>query len=144
MVLQATVVGCGGEVLLLDMGDPVRITDVAQRLIRHSGQRVKIVYTGLPEGEKLHEDLISDTEQGDRPFHPKITHVTVPALAPDDAKADLRETDEQTRIWMARIAYVVPDDASTLAETLTPEPTRRLPSLHRFRAIPRPPRQLSG
>ncbi|NQU36785.1 MAG: polysaccharide biosynthesis protein, partial [Actinobacteria bacterium] len=109
LVLQASVVGRGGEVLILDMGEPVRITDVAQRLIRHSGQRVKIVYTGLREGEKLHEDLVSDTEQGERPFHPKITHVTVPPLAAAQARPDLRETDEQTRTWMAQVAYLAED-----------------------------------
>ena len=123
LVLQSSVVGRGGEVLILDMGDPVRITDVAQRLIRHSGQRVKIVYTGLREGEKLHEDLISDTEAGQRPFHPKITHVTVPVLATNLARPDLRETDEQTRIWMAKTSYRVLDDSSALAETQAPEPT---------------------
>ena len=107
--------------LILDMGEPVRITDVAQRLIRHSGQRVKIVYTGLRAGEKLHEDLVSDTESGERPFHPKITHVTVPALDTGLARPDLRETDEATRTWMARIAYLVPDDASTLTEAPAPK-----------------------
>jgi len=122
LVLQASVVGRGGEVLILDMGEPVRITDVAQRLIRHSGQRVKIVYTGLRAGEKLHEDLVSDTESGERPFHPKITHVTVPALDTGLARPDLRETDEATRTWMARIAYRVPDDASTPASASAAAP----------------------
>lgn len=136
LVLQSSVVGRGGEVLILDMGDPVRITDVAQRLIRHSGQRVKIVYTGLREGEKLHEDLISDTEAGQRPFHPKITHVTVPVLATNLARPDLRETDEQTRIWMAKTSYLVLDDASALAETQAPEPTAAPEPLPRRRDTP--------
>jgi FlaA1/EpsC-like NDP-sugar epimerase len=54
LVLQASVVGRGGEVLILDMGDPIRIADVAERLIRHSGRQIDIVYTGLSDGEKLH------------------------------------------------------------------------------------------
>ncbi len=117
LVLQASVVGRGGEVLILDMGDPVRITDVANRLIRHSGQRIKIVYTGLRDGEKLHEDLVSDTEDGARPFHPKITHVRVPALDPSAARPDLREPDEEIRTWMAKMAYLVP-------EVSAPQPIR--------------------
>ncbi len=82
LVLQASVVGRGGEVLILDMGEPIRIADVAQRLIRHSGRHIEIVYTGLSDGEKLHEDLLSIGEDGTRPFHPKITHVPVVPLRP--------------------------------------------------------------
>lgn len=81
LVLQAAVVGRGGEVLILDMGDPVKIVDVARQLIASSGKRIGIVFTGLREGEKLHEDLVSADEEPTKPFHEKIMHVPVPALS---------------------------------------------------------------
>ena len=63
LVLQAGGTGSPGEVMILDMGEPVRILDVAKRMIAMSGKDIEIVYTGLRDGEKLHEDLTSDTEQ---------------------------------------------------------------------------------
>jgi FlaA1/EpsC-like NDP-sugar epimerase len=84
LVVQAGGVGRPGEVLVLDMGEPVRILDVAQRMIDMSGRDVAIVYTGLRAGEKLHEDLIDDTEVQDRPVHPKISHTKALPLLPDD------------------------------------------------------------
>ncbi|MEE6274663.1 polysaccharide biosynthesis protein, partial [Georgenia sp. MJ206] len=82
LVIQAAAIGRDGEVLVLDMGEPVKILDVARRLIAHSGKEVEIVFTGLREGEKLDEDLFSVDEAGDRPFHPLISHVAVPATDP--------------------------------------------------------------
>ncbi|MFC4553900.1 polysaccharide biosynthesis protein [Georgenia faecalis] len=82
LVIQAAAIGNDGEVLVLDMGEPVKIVDVAQRLITHSGKDIEIVYTGLRNGEKLHEDLFSVDEAGDRPHHPLISHVRVPAIDP--------------------------------------------------------------
>lgn len=80
LVLQAGAIGNDGEVLILDMGDPVRIDDVARELIRQSGQHVDIVYTGLREGEKLDEILRSSVERDHRPHHDLISHVNVPAM----------------------------------------------------------------
>ncbi len=82
LVIQAGAVGSPGEVLVLDMGQPVSILGVAQRLIAQSGKKIEIVYTGLRPGEKMHEVLLSDTERGVRRTHPMITHVSVPALSP--------------------------------------------------------------
>jgi FlaA1/EpsC-like NDP-sugar epimerase len=66
LVLQAAAMGRGGEVFLLDMGEPVRVADLARQLIRLAGLRegegVEIVYTGLRPGEKLHEELHSRDE----------------------------------------------------------------------------------
>ncbi len=54
--------------LVLDMGTPIKILDVAKRLIAHSGRRdVEVVFTGLRPGEKLHEVLFSENEAGNRP-----------------------------------------------------------------------------
>lgn len=82
LVIQAGAIGRPGEVLILDMGRPIRILDVAKRMITKSGKAVDIVFTGLREGEKLHEELIGVTENDERPFHPQITHTGVPPLDP--------------------------------------------------------------
>jgi FlaA1/EpsC-like NDP-sugar epimerase len=82
LVIQAGAIGRGGEVLILDMGEPVKILDVAQRMIAMSGKNVEIVYTGLRPGEKLHEELIGEGEDGSRPLHPKISHARIPVLDP--------------------------------------------------------------
>jgi FlaA1/EpsC-like NDP-sugar epimerase len=82
LVLQAAVVGRGGEALVLDMGEPVRIAEVAQRLAAEAPQPPEIVFTGLRPGEKLHEDLFGVDEIDSRPLHPLISHVRVPPLAP--------------------------------------------------------------
>jgi FlaA1/EpsC-like NDP-sugar epimerase len=83
LVLQAAVVGRGSEVLILDMGVPVRIADIAQRLAARSSQPVDIVFTGLRPGEKLAEDLLGQGEADHRPRHPLIQHASVPPLPPD-------------------------------------------------------------
>lgn len=82
LVIQAGAIGRPGEVLILDMGHPVKILDVAKRMIARSGRAVEIVFTGLREGEKLHEELIGVSEHDERPFHPQITHTDVPPLDP--------------------------------------------------------------
>lgn len=105
LVLQAAAVGGGGEALVLDMGAPVRIADVARLLVeRAEREDVQIVYTGLRPGEKLHEDLFGPGEDGDyRPSHPMVSHVSVPPLAlPDGENALGRFTDHGAAVrWMA-------------------------------------------
>lgn len=88
LVLQAAAIGDPGDVLVLDMGEPVRIIDVARRLIEESGKRVEVEYTGLREGEKLHEFLLSESERGRDTAHPLITQVSVPQVEPRDVLAD--------------------------------------------------------
>ncbi len=92
LVIQAGAIGQPGEVLVLDMGEPVRIADVAQTLIRRSGRQLDIVYTGMRPGEKLHEDLLGADETDLRPSHPLITQAHVPPLAPALASAIGTET----------------------------------------------------
>lgn len=83
LVIQAGAIASGGEVLILDMGEPVRILDVAERLRAMSGREdVEIVITGLRHGEKLHEDLIGAGESDERPLHPKISHAKAERLDP--------------------------------------------------------------
>ncbi|MGC0249396.1 polysaccharide biosynthesis protein [Pseudactinotalea sp. Z1748] len=83
LVIQAAAIGESGEVLVLDMGEPVRILDIARRLITHSGQDIEIVFTGLRPNEKLNEDLFSNSEQGVHRHHPLISHVEAEPLDPD-------------------------------------------------------------
>nr|WP_325210972.1 nucleoside-diphosphate sugar epimerase/dehydratase [Salinibacterium sp.] len=83
LVVQAGGIGEPGEVLILDMGEPVRILDVAQRMIEMSGKDIDIVFTGLRPGEKLHEELLGSSESDARPRHPKISHARVEALSPE-------------------------------------------------------------
>lgn len=83
LVIQAGGVGRAGEVLILDMGEPVRIMDVAERMIEQSGKDIEIVFTGLRHGEKLHEELVGAGESDERPFHPKLSHALVKSLPID-------------------------------------------------------------
>jgi FlaA1/EpsC-like NDP-sugar epimerase len=75
LVLQAALMGEGGEIFVLDMGEPVKIADLARELILLSGlsaQDVRIEYTGLRPGEKLYEELLADSEHTLSTPHPKL------------------------------------------------------------------------
>lgn len=84
LVIQAAAIGRPGEVLILDMGQPIRILDVAQRMIAMSGKKIDITFTGLRHGEKRHEALLDEGESDERPFHPSISHASIPGLHPDE------------------------------------------------------------
>ncbi len=81
LTMQAAAIGRPGEALVLDMGTPVKVLDVARQLIDHSPDDIEIVFTGLRPGEKMHEVLLGETERADRPLHPMIDHVPIPPLA---------------------------------------------------------------
>src|SRR5690606_7823250 len=76
LVLEAGVMGNGGEIYVFDMGQPVKIIDLAKRMIQLSGKKlnedIKIAFTGLREGEKLYEELLNDSEVSKVTHHPKI------------------------------------------------------------------------
>ena len=92
LVLEAGTMGNGGEIYIFDMGQPVRIADLAKRMIKLSGAKhVKIEYSGLRDGEKLYEELLNDTEVTKPTHHPKIKIAAVREYAYADAK---REEDE--------------------------------------------------
>lgn len=79
LVLQAGTMGHGGEIYVFDMGKPVRIADLAQRMIDLSGAKnIKILYTGLREGEKLYEELLASKENTIPTPHPNIMVAQVP------------------------------------------------------------------
>lgn len=92
LVLQSASIANDGEVLILDMGDEVRIDDVARRLIERSDKHIDIVYTGLRKGEKLREELLGDGEVDQRPNHPLITQAHVPAISLEFIVTDGQET----------------------------------------------------
>ena len=73
LVLEAGIMGKGGEIFVFDMGQPVKIVDLAKRMISLSGAKgVKIEFTGLRDGEKLFEEILNDAEQTKPTHHPKI------------------------------------------------------------------------
>ena len=73
LVLEAGTMGKGGEIFVFDMGEPVKIVDLAQRMINLSGAKdVKIEFSGLRDGEKLFEEVLNDAEQTKPTHHPKI------------------------------------------------------------------------
>jgi FlaA1/EpsC-like NDP-sugar epimerase len=80
LVIQAAAIGSDGEALVLEMGEPVRIAEVARQMVQLARSPVAIEYTGLRSGEKLEETLFGAGELDRRPFHPLISHVAVPPL----------------------------------------------------------------
>ena len=80
LVVQAGALDSHGEVLVLDMGEPVRIADVARRIADSAERHIDVVYTGLRPGEKLHEVLLGPGEPDHRPHHPLISQAPVPPL----------------------------------------------------------------
>ena len=89
LVLEAGTMGNGGEIFVFDMGKPVRIVELAERMIRLSGVKgIEIRFTGLRDGEKLYEEVLNEEETSKPTFHPKIKIAQVRAY--DYADANLR------------------------------------------------------
>jgi len=118
LILQAAVMGSGGEIYVLDMGDPVKINYLAEQLILLSGKRpqedIEIVYTGLRPGEKLYEELFHKEEKLTGTVHPKILLADSRLIDPDCLN------DLMTQINEACDRY---DDASlvNMIKSLVPE-----------------------
>ena len=106
LVIQAGASEATGEVMVLDMGEPVQIMDLARRLIAESDRQIQIQFTGLRAGEKLHEVLFSPDENPLPSEHPLISRVSVPPLHPSalglasagsrSVLVDLSRTDERS------------------------------------------------
>jgi FlaA1/EpsC-like NDP-sugar epimerase len=95
LVIQAGAIGSPGEVLVLDMGEPVRIAELARVLAARAERTITVEFTGLRPGEKLHEALLASDELDCRSVHPLISHVGAPPLDPAAARAiDLGAGDE--------------------------------------------------
>lgn len=98
LVLQAGSMGNGGEIFVFDMGKPVRIADLAKRMILLSGaQDVQIKYTGLRDGEKLYEELLSTEENTKPSSHPKIKLATVRELGYEEVCEQINALIEITK-----------------------------------------------
>jgi FlaA1/EpsC-like NDP-sugar epimerase len=87
LVIQAAAIGRGGEALVLEMGKPVKIAEVARQMAALAPAPVEIRYIGLRPGEKLAEELFGAGEVDRRPIHPLISHVSVPPLPVERALA---------------------------------------------------------
>lgn len=114
LVIQAGAVGRDGEVLVLDMGEPVRIADVAKQMLESSNTSNGIIYTGLRKGEKLAEVLFGDGEVGKAAVHPLITHVAVPPISP--GVVSLLELEEDGTSVGDRMAELTRIDAPALID----------------------------
>lgn len=90
LVIEAGTMGNGGEIFVFDMGQPVRIAELAERMIKLSGAKnVKIKYTGLRDGEKLFEEVLNDQETTLPTFHPKIKIAKVREYDFSEASSDI-------------------------------------------------------
>jgi len=117
LVLQAGAIGRSGEILLLDMGDPVRIVDLAADMIRLSGMEVgkdiDIEFTGLRPGEKLYEELYLDAEKLLPTRHKKIMVADRTPRDPDSVAAAVER--------LVRLAQAQPDVVRAMLEEIVPE-----------------------
>jgi len=84
LVIQAAAIGRDGEALVLDMGAPVKILEIARIFAENAKDSIDLVFTGLKPGEKLHEARLGAGEVDERPIHPLISHVLVPGVTPVD------------------------------------------------------------
>ncbi|MBK5913177.1 polysaccharide biosynthesis protein [Rhodocyclus purpureus] len=116
LVLQAATMGQGGEVFVLDMGEPVKIVDLARNMIRLSGyseDEIRIEFTGLRPGEKLYEELLADAEQTRETPHPKLRI----ARSRPVAESFL----DELRLWLAQPGPVADEDVRTGLQRWVPE-----------------------
>jgi len=104
LVLEAASIGHDGEVMVLDMGEPVKIVEVAKTLIRRSGRKnIDITFTGLRPGEKLGEDLFSLAEERRETTHQLVASVDVPGLDGDLIRDLSVGTNAEAKNWMLRV-----------------------------------------
>ncbi|MDQ3980202.1 MAG: polysaccharide biosynthesis protein, partial [Actinomycetota bacterium] len=107
LVVQAGAIGAPGEVLVLDMGEPVRIADVAQLLAARSERPIVTHFTGLRPGEKLHECLLGSEEEDRRPLHPLISQVQGQPLEPYAVRSiELSVSDELIVKQLVELCFV--------------------------------------
>ena len=120
--MQAGALGEGGEIFILDMGQPVKVVDLARDMIHLSGltpgEDIEIVFTGMRPGEKLFEELGTSADQVDRTQHEKVFVGKIPQMAPETVMAAVTRM-ARSRRTEDRAARVVPDgDGKAVREEL--------------------------
>ena len=95
LLIQAGALGSKAEVLVLDMGNPIRILDVAERMIAQSQKKIEIKFSNLRAGEKIDEDRLGTGEDDRRPYHELISHTYVPKMNLQDIEIDLDKFENQ-------------------------------------------------
>ena len=123
LVLQAAYYAKGGEIFVLDMGDPVKIDDMARNLIRLSGYEpdvdIMVEYTGLRPGEKLFEELLMD-EEGLQETENELIHIGKPIEMDDEwFQEKLKELDQESRLEDGKIKEIVAGIVSTYKPDLS-------------------------
>jgi len=116
LVLEAAAMGRGGEIFVLDMGEPIRIVDLASDLVRLAGlpgDAIEIVFTGLRPGEKLYEELYQDEEEMMATAHPKIRAVYCRPYEAVDVRVAIRDlekiVDASTDAIRRKLQEIVPE-----------------------------------
>ncbi len=118
LVLQASVIGEGGEIFVFDMGEQVRISDLARKMIRLAGlvpdKDIKIIYTGLRPGEKLYEEVLGDKEKTFETLHPKIRGAYVDAVDYTKISTNVEELidmahNDDVMDMVAKMKTIVPE-----------------------------------
>ena len=123
LVLQAGLMGQGGEIFVLEMGEPVRIADLARDLIRMSGfgeDEIRIEFTGLRPGEKLYEELLTDQERTLPTPHPKLR------VAQSEGSPDA-QWQHDLEDWLSGAAPASANELKLKLKTFVPE---YVPELH--------------
>ncbi len=117
LVLEAGTMGAGGEIYIFDMGKPIRIKDLAEKMIRLSGKEpykdIDIVYTGLRPGEKLYEELLADTSKTLPTYHPKIMIAQDPVYCYEKVQTFLDKLNSNS--------YATKEDLISVIEEMVPE-----------------------
>ena len=111
LVVEAAVIGQGGEVVLFDMGEPVKIVDLAKKMIQLSGKKIDLIYTGLRKGEKLYEELLIREEETIDTPHPKLKI------------AKNGKSEEIPQEWLDELIHANGEWDITLLSRLVPEYT---------------------
>ncbi|WP_426668489.1 polysaccharide biosynthesis protein [Mucilaginibacter sp. McL0603] len=118
LVLEAGTMGTGGEIFIFDMGQPVKITDLALKMIKLAGLQpekdIKIIYTGLRPGEKLYEELLNEGERTMPTHHPKIKIAQVITYVYEAVSADIEEllalnNKQDDEVLVNKMKEIVPE-----------------------------------
>ena len=118
LVLEAGVMGNGGEIFLFDMGNPVKIATLARKMIKLAGfipdVDIKIEYTGLRPGEKLYEELLNNKEVNIETHNPKIMIATVQEYAFEEISTEIDElinisSNSKDFLTVSQMKKIVPE-----------------------------------